>query len=119
MITKIIKTQAACLLCCNLVAALTACSDPFLEEKKNYGNFDNTTVYSDYNGANERIASLYYWLLPTSGSGDGNGTNAPNDWTSVGNADRWAKSTEEYGGFSIFVNPGEEITYNASVANFD
>ena len=119
MITKIIKTQAACLLCCNLVAALTACSDTFLEEKKNYGNFDNTTVYSDYNGANERIASLYYWLLPTSGSGDGNGTNAPNDWTSVGNADRWAKSTEEYGGFSIFVNPGEEITYNASVANFD
>ena len=119
MITKIIKTQAACLLCCNLVAALTACSDSFLEEKKNYGNFDNTTVYSDYNGANERIASLYYWLLPTSGSGDGNGTNAPNDWTSVGNADRWAKSTEEYGGFSIFVNPGEEITYNASVANFD
>ena len=95
------------------------CSDSFLEEKKNYGNFDNTTVYSDYNGANERIASLYYWLLPTSSSGDGNGTNSPNDWTSVGNADRWAKSTEEYGGFSIFVNPEEEITYNASVANFD
>ena len=98
---------------------IVACSDSFLEEKKNYGNFDNTTVYSDYNGANERIASLYYWLLPTSTSGDGNGTNAPNDWTSVGNADRWAKSTEEYGGFSIFVNPEEEITYNASVANFD
>ena len=106
--------------CIAAIAALllTACSDSFLEEKKNYGNFDNTTVYSNYSGAEERINSLYYWLLPTSGSGDGNGTNAPNDWTSVGNADRWAKSTEEYGGFSIFVNPGEEITYTTST-NFD
>ena len=103
---------------CSLLFSV-ACSDEFLEEKKNYGNFDNTTVFSDYNGANERIASLYYWLLPVSTGGDGNGTNAPNDWTSIGNADRWAKSTEEYGGFSIFVNPEEEITYNASVANFD
>jgi hypothetical protein len=105
--------------CCS-AAALTSCSDSFLEEKKNYGNFDNTTVYSDYNGAQERINSLYYWMLPVSTSGDGNGTNSPNDWTPVGNADRWAKSTEEYGGFSIFVNPEEEITYNnTSIANFD
>ena len=28
MMTKSIKHIAACLLCCNLVAALTACSDP-------------------------------------------------------------------------------------------
>ena len=27
--------------------ALVSCSDSFLEEKKNYGNFDNTTVYID------------------------------------------------------------------------
>ena len=103
---------------CGTAAVLTSCSDSFLEEKKNYGNFDNTTVYSDYNGAQERINSLYYWMLPVSTSGDGNGTNSPNDWTSIGNADRWSKSTEEYGGFSIFVNPEEEITYTTST-NFD
>jgi len=100
--------------------ATTACSDEFLEEKKNYGNFNQTTAYSDYNGAQERLNALYYWIMPTSGSGDGNGTNAPNDWTPVGNPDKWSKSTEEYGGFSIFVNPEEEITYNnTSIANFD
>ncbi len=102
-----------------IAMSLTACSDSFLEEKKNYGNFNQTTAYSDYNGAQERLNNLYYWLLPTSRSGDGNGTNSPNDWTSVGNPDKWSKSTDEYGGFSIFVNPEEEVTYNFTGANFD
>ena len=104
-----------------IAMSLTACSDSFLEEKKNYGNFNQTTAYSDYNGAQERVNNLYYWLLPTSRSGDGNGTNSPNDWTPVGNADKWSKSTEEYGGFSLFVNPEEEVTYNYNNpnANFD
>ena len=102
-----------------IAMSLTACSDSFLEEKKNYGNFNQTTAYSDYNGAQERLNNLYYWLLPTSRSGDGNGTNSPNDWTSVGNPDKWSKSTDEYGGFSIFVNPEEEVTYNFTGGNFD
>lgn len=102
-----------------IAMSLTACSDSFLEEKKNYGNFNQTTAYSDYNGAQERLNNLYYWLLPTSRSGDGNGTNSPNDWTSVGNPDKWSKSTDEYGGFSIFVNPEEEVTYNFTGDNFD
>jgi len=102
-----------------LALGLASCSDSFLEEKKNYGNFNQTTTYSDYNGAEERVNNLYYWMLPVSDGGDGNGTNKPNDWTSVGNPDKWSKSTEEYGGFSIFVNPEEEITYNFSGPNFD
>lgn len=102
-----------------IAMSLTACSDSFLEEKKNYGNFNQTTAYSDYNGAQERLNNLYYWLLPISRSGDGNGTNSPNDWTSVGNPDKWSKSTDEYGGFSIFVNPEEEVTYNFTGDNFD
>ena len=102
-----------------IVLGVSSCSDEFLEEKKNYGNFNQTTAYSDYNGAQERLNNLYYWILPTSDSGDGNGTNKPNDWTPVGNPDKWSKSTDEYGGFSIFVNPEEEITYNFSGANFD
>ena len=110
---------AAALALSTMAMGITSCSDDFLKEKKNYGNFNQTTAYSDYNGALERVNNLYYWLLPTSDSGDGNGTNRPNDWTPVGLPDKWSKSTEEYGGFSIFVNPEEEITYNFSGSNFD
>ncbi len=102
-----------------MAMGMTSCSDDFLREKKNYGNFDQTTAYSDYNGALERVNNLYYWMLPISDGGDGNGTNKPNDWTPVGNPDKWSKSTDEYGGFSIFVNPEEEITYNFEGTNFD
>ena len=102
-----------------LAVGFASCSDDFLEEKKNYGNFNQTTAYSDYNGAQERLNNLYYWMLPVSDGGDGNGTNRPNDWTPVGNPDKWSKSTEEYGGFSIFVNPNEEITYSFDGSNFD
>ena len=102
-----------------VLMSMAACSDEFLEEKKNYGNFNQTTVYSDFNGAQERLNNIYYWLLPVSDGGDGNGTNKPNDWTPVGNPDKWSKSTEEYGGFSIFVNPEEEITYSFTGSNFD
>ena len=110
---------AAALASTVIAMGTTSCSDDFLKEKKNYGNFNQTTAYSDYNGAQERVNNLYYWMLPTSDSGDGNGTNHPNDWTPVGLPDKWSKSTEEYGGFSIFVNPEEEITYNFNSANFD
>lgn len=103
----------------SIAVGVSSCSDDFLKEKKNYGNFNQTTAYSDYNGAQERLNNLYYWMLPTADGGDGNGTNKPNDWTPVGNPDKWSKSTDEYGGFSIFVNPEEEITYNFSGTNFD
>lgn len=88
----------------------TACSDDFLKEKKNYGNFDSSNTYGSVAAATERLNSLYFWLLPTNG-GDGNGTNKQNDWTSIGLADKWAKSTEEYGGFSMWVDPSEELTF--------
>ena len=64
MMNHINKIIYAGLFGCAACVTLSACSDEFLEEKKNYGNFDNTTVYSDYNGAQERVNSLYYWLLP-------------------------------------------------------
>ncbi len=92
------------------VMALTACSDDFLKEKKNYGNFDSSNTYGSVDAATERLNNVYFWLLPTNG-GDGNGTNSPNDWTSIGLADKWAKSTEEYGGFSMWVNPSEEVNF--------
>ena len=110
---------ASALVLGTVALGISSCSDDFLREKKNYGNFNQTTAYSDYNGAQERVNNLYYWMLPTSDGGDGNGTNKPNDWTPVGNPDKWSKSTEEFGGFSIFVNPEEEITYNYTTSNFD
>jgi len=112
----------AALVLASMAMGITSCSDDFLKEKKNYGNFNQTTAYSNYNGALERVNNLYYWMLPVSDGGDGNGTNHPNDWTPVGNPDKWSKSTEEYGGFSIFVDPEEEITYNfnhSDKPNFD
>ena len=78
----------------SMAMGITSCSDDFLKEKKNYGNFNQTTAYSNFNGAQERVNNLYYWMLPVSDGGDGNGTNHPNDWTSVGNPDEWSKSTD-------------------------
>ena len=41
-----------------IALGLNSCSDDFLKEKKNYGNFDQTTAYSDFNGAQERVNNL-------------------------------------------------------------
>lgn len=84
-----------------LAAALTAlsgCSDQFLQDKKNYGNFGEE-IYDSYIGAQTRVNSLYNYLLPNSTGSIG--------WNSVsaGTGDINAKSTEEYGGFSDYVNP--------------
>lgn len=80
------------------VASFSGCSDEFLQEKKNYGNFGEE-IYDSYIGAQSRVNSLYNYLLPSSTGSIG--------WNSVsaGTADINAKSTEEYGGFSDYVNP--------------
>lgn len=102
------------IICAALALSLTNCSDEFLKEKKNYGNFNSTNVYNSYSAATERVNTLYFSQLPVSNGGDGNGVGNINDITSVGRADKWSKSTEEFGGFSIFVNPEQELTYNSS-----
>lgn len=84
-----------------MAAALTVfagCSDQFLQDKKNYGNFGEE-IYDSYIGAQTRVNSLYNYLLPNSTGSIG--------WNSVsaGTGDINAKSTEEYGGFSDYVNP--------------
>jgi len=82
--------------------ALSSCSDDFLQEKKNYDNA-NSSIYNYYSGANGRLNDIYSWCLPTT-----------NDMTwkypACGNADLAGKSTEEYSGFSDFVNPEKELT---------
>ena len=49
------------------VAALlfTACSDQFLEDKKNYDNA-TTDIYDYVSGCNGRVNDIYSWCLPQS-----------------------------------------------------
>ncbi|MBQ0085395.1 MAG: RagB/SusD family nutrient uptake outer membrane protein [Prevotella sp.] len=82
---------------------LASCSDSFLEDKRNYDNV-NTGIYDYYSGCEGRLNDLYSWCLPN--------TNSSLTWRnpSVGDADDAGKSTEEYSGFSAFVNPENPLT---------
>ncbi len=94
------KTNIIKLLGFGLAAGLTltACSDEFLEDKKNYDNV-NPEIYSDYTGAQLRVNDVYSWCLP-------NPTSDMNwQYPSTGSNDEAGKSTEEYSGFSVFLDP--------------
>ncbi|MBR2881662.1 MAG: RagB/SusD family nutrient uptake outer membrane protein, partial [Prevotella sp.] len=82
--------------------AFASCSQDFLDEKKNYDNV-NADIYNDYEGANGRLNDIYSWCLPSVGD---LGWKSP----SMGANDMGATSTEEYAGFSIFVDPQNELT---------
>lgn len=92
-------------------SVLTSCSDSFLEEKKPYGQFAQSQVYGNYSAAKSRVNALYMNMMPQSNAGGGNGASGVNDYTSVGGADAWQKSTLEYGGLSEWVNPDEIVDY--------
>lgn len=79
-------------------ALFSGCSDQFLQDKKNYGNFTEE-IYDDYEGAKGRVDYLYNVLLPSSTSG------ITYDLPSAGVSDDYSKCTEEYGGFSDYINP--------------
>ena len=88
------------------VLAISACSDQFLEDKKNYDNA-TTDIYNYVSGCNGRVNDIYGWCLPNVGDL----TTGQNYLSvSVGSADIAGKSTEEYAGFSDFVNPEIELT---------
>ena len=85
---------------------LTACSDQFLEDKKNYDNA-TTEIYNYVSGCNGRVNDIYGWCQPAVGDLS-SGQNYLS--VSMGNADIAGKSTEEYYGFSDFVNPEIELS---------
>lgn len=95
--------------------AFTACSDKFLEDKKNY---DNVTpdIYNYFEGANARVSDLYAWSLPNTNAGD----NVIGwKFSSYGAADKEGKSTEEYAGFGLFVDPQKPISVsNGNVPDY-
>ena len=86
---------------------LSSCSEEFLKEKKNYDNV-NEGIYDYIEGCEGRLSDIYAWCLPV--VGDAEGTINRNFPVSMGNADICAKSTEEYTGFSNFVDPQIELT---------
>lgn len=87
-----------------MAAALsfTSCSDSFLEDKT---NSDNATdeLYGFISGCNGRLNDIYSWCLPAI---NGQSSKYPSD----GSADICGKSTEEYSGFSDFVDPQIELS---------
>lgn len=83
--------------------AFSACSDSFLDDKKNYDNV-NTDVYNYYEGANARVSDVYSWCLP-------NTSGTPGwQYPSTGSNDNEGQSTEEYSGFGCFVDPQGEMS---------
>ncbi len=88
--------------------ALTSCSDEFLQDKKNYDQV-GAEVYNDYDGANGRLNDLYGWCLP-------NVSNMSWKYPSVGLNDAAGKSTEEYAGFSVFVDPENIMSSDGSTS---
>ena len=94
--------------------AFTACSDQFLEDKKNY---DNVTpeIYKYFEGANARLSDLYAWCLPQTASTNQIGWK----YSSYGAADEEGKSTEEYYGFGSFVDPQKPLSVsNGNVPDY-
>ncbi|MCR4853801.1 MAG: RagB/SusD family nutrient uptake outer membrane protein [Prevotella sp.] len=92
---------------------LSSCSDDFLWEKKNYDNV-SADAYNFLSGCNLRVNDIYSWCLPAA-------SDVSWKYPSMGNADIAGRSTEEYSGFSDFVNPEIELSSgstNNSVPDF-
>lgn len=93
------------------VMGLASCSDSFIDDIKNYDNV-NGDIYNYESGINGRLNDLYSWSLPD--------VNITNDgyqrWKSPseGNNDIIGTSTEEYSGFSDFLDPTKELSSNSS-----
>lgn len=82
--------------------SLASCSDSFLQEKKNYDNV-NAGIYNYVSGCNGRVNDVYSWCLPTT-------SDMTWKYPSAGNSDLAGQSTEEYAGFSSFVDPQVELS---------
>lgn len=81
---------------------MAACSDQFLQEKVNYDNI-TSEIYNYASGCTSRLSDLYQACNPN--------IQASRGWQfpSFGYADEQSQMTEEYSGFSMFVNPETDI----------
>ena len=94
--------------------ALSSCSDQFLQDKDNYGQI-GTVIYKEFDGANGRLSDVYALCLPDENLSPGGNTDINWKAISTGSADDWGgKSTEEYSGFSVLVDPQKELSYDGT-----
>lgn len=86
-----------------LVLMVASCSQDFLDEKRNYDNV-STEVYDYASGVEGRLNFIYNQCLADANSGI--------TWKtpSTGTADDAGKSTEEYSGFSVYLDPQTQLT---------
>ncbi len=85
------------------VAVVSSCSDEFIQDKKNYSNV-STEIYNYYSGAEARLNECYRITLPNI-----QGTASLWQYNSVGMSDNHSKATEEYYGFSTFLDPEQDM----------
>lgn len=95
----------------SLAMVLSACSDQFLQDKKDYTNTTDD-VYNSYSGALARINNLYAEILPDATSG------ITYERPSAGAADDQSKSTEEYAGLAKFVNSETVVTTATNLPSY-
>ena len=97
---NIIGLSAA--LCLSMTIS-TGCSDQFLQDKDDYSK-TTEFVYNSFEGAEGRIDNLYALLLPAA-TGSVSWENV-----SAGSADDQSRNTEEYAGFTNFIDPNVILT---------
>ncbi len=88
------------------VLTLSACSDQFLEDKTNYDNV-TSDIYNYYSGANGRLDDIYSWCIPYAEDLTQGGLKHLS--VSMGSNDLAGCSTEEYHGFTDFIDPTKEL----------
>lgn len=99
---QIINSKLVLGLVLTSAAALAACSDDFLQEKRNYDT-ENKEIYNYYSSANARISDLYQACNPNIQA------SRTYQFPSMGYADEHSQATEEYTGFSPFVDPQKDL----------
>ena len=99
---KFINAKAVLGLALMSAAALTACSDDFLKEKQNFSTFDKS-IYDYYDGVNARLSNLYQDCNPNIQA------SRTYQFPSAGYADQHSQATEEYTGFSMWVDPTQDL----------
>ena len=82
---------------------LTACSDSFLEDKKNYDNF-TSDIYDNYESAKLRVNAIYGECLPNANAAAGWNNNQ------TGVKDDQSEGTEEHYTFGAFLDPTKELS---------
>lgn len=111
MKTNIYKIFRVGFVCCGFAAALTACSDDFLAEKRPYGSYGENDVYSDWESVKLRLNYIYQGSLPAYRDYNANGgnqggnstaTNGPSDVWPVGLPDFLSTHCDEFAGYGNY-----------------